>query len=428
MKEKLTDKKLQNLPPAPPGKRYTIWDTEVGNFGVRVTDRVDPTTRRPRRTFVVMRRLHGRLIRHKVGTYPAITLAAAREAARDANLAFERGIDPRAKQKASALQRRRESTVNAVAADFAALHLSKLRSGAETKASIEREFVSRWGDRPIGEVSDEDIVRLLNELTRSGRPAAASKMLGHARKLFGWAAAQKIYGLKRSPVADLSASELLGKKVERDRVLSAAELRELWALTSGPAFVYPAGALVRFLLATGQRLREVSDARWDEIEVKDALWTIPASRYKTGSAHEVPLSSLAIEILASIPRFEGPYVFTTTAGERPISGFSKMKDRLDAALGEDFESWVFHDLRRTMRTRLSGLPIPHNVAELVIGHRQKGLHRTYDRHAYRAEKARAMELWCKELLSTASDEPLRSSPLSEPVDSRFLIAARSATL
>src|SRR3954468_19002503 len=111
MKEKLTDKKLQNLPAAPAGKRYTIWDTEVGNFGVRVTDRVDPTTRRPRRTFVVMRRLHGRLIRHKVGTYPAITLAAAREAARDANLAFERGIDPRAKQKASALQeqRRRES-------------------------------------------------------------------------------------------------------------------------------------------------------------------------------------------------------------------------------------------------------------------------------------------------------------------------------
>jgi hypothetical protein len=163
MKEKLTDKKLQNLAPAPPGKRYTIWDTEVGNFGVRVTDRVDPTTKRPRRTFIVMRRLHGQLIRHKVGTYPAISLAEAREAARDANLEFEKGFDPRARKKASALQeeRRRESTVRAVAADFATLHLAKLRSGAETKASIEREFVSRWGDRPINEVLDEDIVRMV---------------------------------------------------------------------------------------------------------------------------------------------------------------------------------------------------------------------------------------------------------------------------
>src|SRR5436190_8834875 len=208
MKEKLTDKKLQNLPPAPPGKRYTIWDTEVGNFGVRVTDRVDPTTKRPRRTFIVMRRLHGQLIRHKVGTYPAISLAEAREAARDANLEIEKGFDPRARKKASALQeeRRRESTVRAVAADFATLHLAKLRSGAETKASIEREFVSRWGDRPIGAVGDIDIVRMVNDLLRSGRPAAASKILGHARKLFGWAAARKIYGIKKSPVEEISAT------------------------------------------------------------------------------------------------------------------------------------------------------------------------------------------------------------------------------
>jgi hypothetical protein len=62
---------------------------------------------------------------------------------------FERGIDPRAKQKPTAIQeeRRRQSSVKAVAADFVALHLAELRSGAETKASIEREFISRWGDR-----------------------------------------------------------------------------------------------------------------------------------------------------------------------------------------------------------------------------------------------------------------------------------------
>jgi integrase len=348
-----------------------------------------------------MRRLHGRLIRHKVGVYPAVSLAAAREAARDANLEFEKGVDPRAKQKASALQEehRRQSTVKAVAKDFATLHLNKLRSGAETKASIEREFVSRWGDRPIGEVEDADIVRMVNDLLRSGRPAAASKMLGHARKLFGWAAARRIYGIKKSPVEDISAAELLGKKVERDRILSVAELRELWALTSTPAFEYPAGALVRFLLATGQRLREASEATWNEMDLEHAVWTIPSARYKTGGAHEVPLSSLARQILASVPRFEGPYIFTTTAGVRPISGFSKLKDRLDAALGGDFEPWVFHDLRRSMRTRLSSLPIPHNIAELVIGHRQKALHRIYDRHTYRSEKAHALELWGNELVS-----------------------------
>jgi integrase len=348
-----------------------------------------------------MRRLQGQLIRHKVGVYPAISLAAAREAARDANLEIERGIDPRARQRTFALQeeRRRESTVGAVAADFAALHLAKLRSGAETKVSIEREFVSRWGDRPIGEVEDADVVRMVNDILRSGRPAAASKMLGHARKFFGWAAARKIYGLRRSPVAELLASELLGRKVERDRVLSASELRALWNVTSSANFVYPLGLLVHFLLTTGQRLREVAEAAWSEMDLEAAVWTIPGARYKTGAAHEVPLSTLAVEILRSIPRFQGPYIFTTTDGARPVSGFSKFKDRLDIALGDDIPPWVFHDLRRTMRTRLSSLPIPHNVAELVIGHRQKTLHRTYDRHAYRLEKAGALELWAEELRS-----------------------------
>jgi hypothetical protein len=52
-----------------------------------------------------------------------------------------------------------------------------------------------------------------------------------------------------------------------------------------------------------------------------------------------------------------------------------------------------------MRTGLSSLAIPQHVAELAIGHRQKGLHRTYDRHAYRSEKARALELWATELTS-----------------------------
>jgi integrase len=60
---------------------------------------------------------------------------------------------------------------------------------------------------------------------------------------------------------------------------------------------------------------------------------------------------------------------------------------------EPIAPWRFHDLRRTMRTRLSGLPVPNNIAELCIAHAQPGLHKIYDRHGYRDEKRRAFELW-----------------------------------
>ena len=151
------------------------------------------------------------------------------------------------------------------------------------------------------------------------------------------------------------------------------------------------------------------------------MWTIPAGRMKGDAAHEVPLSPLAVEIIASLAKPEdrkaSAFVFSTTAGKAPISGFSKTKVALDRIINdkrvkadpgaEPIEAFVFHDLRRTMRTALSGLPIPDLVAELVIAHAKPGLHKVYDQHAYRDEKRRALDLWSTKLTSIV--EPAHKS-------------------
>jgi integrase len=155
---------------------------------------------------------------------------------------------------------------------------------------------------------------------------------------------------------------------------------------------YPAAPFVHLLLLTGQRLREVAGMTWNEIGIDAALWTIPPERMKGDAAHEVPLSTAAVDILKGLPRWSGPFVFSNTDGSQPISGFSKLKEKIDSAL-PGLAAWRFHDLRRTMRTGLGGLPVPNNVAELCIGHAQPGLHKVYDRYSYRDEKRRAFELW-----------------------------------
>jgi integrase len=175
-----------------------------------------------------------------------------------------------------------------------------------------------------------------------------------------------------------------------------AEVRVLWLATGGMS--YPAAPFVRLLLLTGQRLREVAEMSWHEVDFDKALWVIPPDRMKGDGAHEVPLASAAVEILKGLPRFTGPYVFTTTDGTRPISGFSKMKATLDERM-PGVARWRFHDLRRTMRTALGGLPVPNNVAELCIAHTQPGLHKVYDQHSYRDEKCRAFELWANRLMT-----------------------------
>src|SRR5215204_4447419 len=88
-------------------------------------------------------------------------------------------------------------------------------------------------------------------------------------------------------------------------------------------------------------------------------------------------------------------------GAIPVDGFSKAKRRLDRLvadeLGYETPPWVIHDIRRTVRTRLSGLRVPEPVAEMVIGHARRGLLRVYDQHQYLDEMREALALWAARL-------------------------------
>ena len=118
----------------------------------------------------------------------------------------------------------------------------------------------------------------------------------------------------------------------------------------------------------------------------------------------MPLCDDAVATLENLPSFNrGDYMFTTAFGVRPATGFSKLKVRLDKLLeGKMAGPWILHDIRRTVRTGLSALPIADNVRELVIGHAQPGLHQIYDQHAYINEKRRALTLWAARLRKQAA--------------------------
>src|SRR5262245_42057120 len=128
----LTDRALKAMKAAP-GTRPTIWDAAVPNFGVRISDR-------GRLTFIVMRRLHGKLLRRRLGHYPIMTLAEAREAALQALRDIEQGIDPKEKKAAQRLTEaaQKANSFAAVAEEFIARHVRKLARAAEVEAAIRR--------------------------------------------------------------------------------------------------------------------------------------------------------------------------------------------------------------------------------------------------------------------------------------------------
>ena len=423
----LTDRHIKALKPSADGKQYTVWDSVVPGFGARVSAKGQIT-------YVAMRRRAGdtRPTRYSIGRSELYSLAQARDEARTALRELSEGRDPNARKAQLLMDEaaRRKDTVAAVTEDFIKRHVSTLRSAEHVESLMRREILgqercrvrdgkegwangkdAKWRDRPVTEIRRRDVVELVEGIADRGNRHAARLLFAHVRSMFGWAVERSIYGLDHSPASDIRITKLLGRFEPRERVLSDQELRLIWR--AADASEYPYGPLVKLLLLTGQRLREIADAGWSEIS--GDLLVVPPQRMKSKAAHEVPFSRAVLAIIDDLPRFKGDFIFTTTGGERPVSGFGKFKVRLDNKIAEliaedvaagltekgqvEVRPWRIHDLRRTVRTRLSELRVPDMVCELVIGHTKPSLHKVYDRHKFSSEKREALELWAARLAS-----------------------------
>lgn len=305
------------------------------------------------------------------------------------------------RQKGAA-RRLQANTFAAVAADFLDQHAVKLAKSAEAGRIIKDEFVKRWGAGPITDIASLEVSAAILAIVKRGAPYQARNSFALLRKLFNWAIGQGLYGVEASPLERLSVKELCGASEARERTLTDAELRAVWG--AADQMGYPYGPCFKMLILTGQREREISDMSWSEVDIDKMMLTIPSTRMKGDRVHEVALGPEALKLLQALPRFTGgDFVFTTTSGAKAINGFSKAKVRIDRLSG--VAGRKIHDLRRTMRTRLSALPVQDLVRELVIAHARPGLHKVYDQHAYQDEKRGCLDLWEARLLSIVEPSP-----------------------
>jgi integrase len=387
----LTDRFCKNVKPPQQG-REDYMDALMPNMGLRVTEN-------GAKSFVLIARYPGspHPARRALGAYGVIGLDQARQKARDWMTLIRQGIDPAEveEQQRQAEQRKRLNSFLSLCEDFIRDKLPSEKRGSEVERIIRHDLLPVWGGLPVTGVTESHIRDLVAK-KKIDAPQMAGNLLRLSKRLFAWGIDRRAYGLEHNPGERLKPVGLVGKAVERDRVLANGELRAFWHAT-GQMGIY--GLAYRMLLLTGQRRNEVCDAQWSEIDLEEKVWTIPAERMKGGAAHEVPLTDDVLTLLASIPRGKaGDYVFSQSDGRKPIARFSAEKERLDALmakeLGSEPKPFVIHDLRRTMRTGLGAIPaISDKVKELVIAHTQAGVNRTYDRHAYRDEKREALRLW-----------------------------------
>jgi integrase len=402
---RLTDRSLKALEPAAAGAHYDVFDLGFAGFGVRVSDT-------GRKTFVLTARYPGSRnpTRRALGHYGPMTLEEAHEKARGWKKLIDKGVDPAAEEERrhQAELRKHKNTFAAVAEAYIAhIHRQKHRKADEVERELRKEFVERWGERAITDITQHDVVAVTDAAVARGAPYQAHNLFGHIRTLFGWAIGRGVYGLEHSPCDRLKPKDLIGRRDPRNRTLTDDELRAFWRATA--RLEYPWGPFFRMLLLTGQRKSEVSDALRPEFDFEAKLWTIPPERFKSNSKHLVPLTDDVIALLQALPTFQkGQHIFSTTFGVKPIDGFSKIKARLDSLMVEELGNlppYVIHDLRRTVRTKLSALRVPDTVAEMVMGHGRKGLQRVYDQHKFIEEMREALTAWSARLRDIVEPPP-----------------------
>jgi integrase len=335
------------------------------------------------RSWAVRYRYNGKPTKLTIGQWPAVTLAAAREAATAAQRALEQGNNP-AKAKADAkikADAAKADTLTAVCENYLRREGGKLRTLDQRVSILRRLIYPALGDRPIGSIKRSEIVAMLDKIEDHNGPRAADVALAVLRRVFTWHALRD---------DDFSSPIIRGmnrqKAIEhrRERTLDDAEIRRLWAATADKTAF---SALIRFLLLTSARRTEAAGMRWDE--VVDGIWSLPAARSKTKVEVVRPLSKAAQEVLAGLPRFEGCAVAFTSTILAPLRQFSSPKARLDTASG--VTGWRLHDLRRTSRSLLSRAGVNSDIGERALGHVIPGVRGVYDRHKYLDEMRHAFE-------------------------------------
>jgi integrase len=352
-----------------------------------------------------------------------LSLAAARALAARVHRVRALGRDPVAEHKAAKARRRAaevEANANAFGAvakeyieRYASKNISRWKERARllgwqptttAEGKLQLEIIrgglaQRWSDKPIGSIDGHDVHNLLVETRERGAPglerrseqpteSRAHAMLATLSAMYGWLLQHR--RVEANPCVGVHRPQA---PAARDRVLSNDEIKAFWKGTETVGM--PFSAVLKLLLLTGARLSEIEELRRDELAADASQINLPGSRTKNHRAHVIPLAPLAREIIASVsPMDDCPYVFTTN-GKSPISIGSKVKARLDQAMG-DPPPWRIHDLRRTFVTGTGELGVRPDVIELAVNHvsgLRGGVAGVYNKSELLPERKAAVERW-----------------------------------
>lgn len=346
-------------------------------------------------------RFGGKENRLALGVYPATTLAKARKRAADARELLAEGQDPATEKKAAKTRQtfNAANTFKAVALDWAQHQQGRRTERTDQRiwASFELDVFPVIGGLPIANVTAQQVMGIAKRIELRGAGNQAARALERIKAVFRWAVVHE--RLAANPLIDLKPAEVLKPRTTKHR--PALPMREmagfLRKLEAYDGDIHTRHAL-HFLVLTATRPGEVRGATWAEIDLDAAMWTIPAERMKMREAHQVPLSSQALQVLRAMQPLsgEGELVFPSPFYPRkPLS-----ENTFNSALASMGFKGVAtaHGFRAVFSTAANEAEWDADVIERQLAHRERNeVRAAYHRATYSEKRRELLQWWADKL-------------------------------
>jgi len=360
----------------PPGVMFWDDDPKATGFGVRSYPGGG-------KSFFIDYRLNGRQGRQTIGPFPRWSAEAARERAKELRKRIDNGEDIAETRR----ERRTAPTVQDLVDRYIKDHLPK-KSGDQHRINDEKRVLAEIADKlgkhtKVADVHDGDIEAMHRQITESGRPVRANRILAVCSKMFALSLRSK--DGENAPwrnAAQGNPCKGIEKNPEegRERFFSQAELMAITnALASYPGV---AADCARLIMLTGCRPAEAMKAQWEEFDREPGYWIKPSTHVKQRKTHKLPLSPAAIELVDRLrKKHKGKWVFP---GDKPGEHLAALHHvwthvRKETGLGTDAR---LYDLRHTFASVGAGGGLSLPIIGRLLGHTQP---RTTQRYAHLAD-------------------------------------------
>ncbi len=332
------------------------------------------------------------------------TLAEAREERNKARALVKQGISPSQNRQLDRIKQEQElaTTFEAVAREWIALRDWEEITKKRRLDMLQRVVFPSIGKLPIRHVTSAHILDILKKSAEKNGPSVAAEAKRTMSAIFELAVST--LRAEKDPVYPVRRA-LPANKTQHKRPLDNNEISDFLNDLAGYERNFQVVSAFKIMWLTLCRPNEVMGAQWSEVDLKNAIWRIPAARMKKRKEHLVPLSRQAVELLESMKNFTGhrKHVFP----HRDKRDEAMTDNALRQALKNMGWSKKYspHATRTTGSTRLNEMGFPSDWIERQLAHTEpNSVRRTYNHADYLFDRKRMMQQWADMLDSLAKDK------------------------